>query len=134
MSFNKISDKGVIKISKVLQRNATLKVFDISHNSLSDNGVLMFSSYLNEKSSLNQLRISWHDIHFDLNCTFVSVNMASKFYGNTGIILASTFLYHNITIQKLDISHNGLYDKGGVAIGESLKHNNTLQELNSHII
>ena len=56
--------------------------------------------------------------------------MNAKLIGNTGAILISAFLYHNVYIQKLDISGSNISDEGTVAIGEFLEINSALKELN----
>ena len=128
MSHNKVSDKGINKLSSALQKNATLKTFDISHDNLSANRVSTFSNFLIGKHSLHQLRISWDyvkDIHLDL-CT---LQLYRKYIGDTGVILVSSFLYHSSILQELNLSYNNISNGGAVAISVFLK-DTALQELN----
>ena len=41
-----------------------------------------------------------------------------------------SILKANIFLRKLDLSYNGLGKDGAVALGEALRENNTLEELN----
>ena len=83
---------------------------------------------------LHHLRISWDEHGCDCNCNVTSpylelsfnvasLNVSKLHYGDAGGILLSTFLYHNIHIQVLDISHNNISDYGAMAISESLQSN-----------
>ena len=83
----------------------------------------IFSDYLKGKNTLHHLRISWDKYYFDINFNVTSLNMSGSHYGDTEAILLSTFLYRNIHLQKLDVSHNDISDDGAIAISESLKSN-----------
>ena len=106
-----------------------LKYFDLSSNKLSDNGVLIFSEYLKGNNTLCRLRISWGKYRLDLKLNVASLFMCELHYGSAGAILISAFLYHNLHIWVLNISHNNIPDNGAIAISECLTNNNTLQEL-----
>ena len=129
ISYNKIHDDGVTNLVHSIQDNTTLQVLDMSHNSISDIGILTVSKCLKSKS-LQSLKISWNNFHLSLDSTVKSFNMCSKWFGNSGAILISAFLYHNTFLQQLDISRNNISDDGAVAISECIKNNYVLDWLN----
>ena len=94
MSINKVTNKGIICISKALQNNTSLKILNISRNYLSADGVLKFSEYLVGKNTLHKLMISWSNRHLDLNFNVTLLNLSQEYYGVTGAILVSSFLYY----------------------------------------
>ena len=130
MSHNNISDDGIISIGKALQINMTLQTFDVSCNKFSSSGVFTFSNYYKENNVLHSLRISWNDIVLNLNSKAASLIVNAKRFDSTGAILISASLYHNVYIQKLDISGSNISNEGTVAIGKFLEINSTLKELN----
>ena len=129
ISHNKVSDIGIINIAEALQNNVKLQALSISYNNLQANGVLKLSMYLKSNTTLHQLIISWNNIYLNLSSNITSLNMCKKFFDNTGAVLLSAFLYGNMHIQVLDISHNDISDAGAIAISECLSTNDTLQEL-----
>ena len=129
ISHNKVSDEGIISIAIALQNNVKLQILDISYNNLQDFGVFILSQYLKWNTTLLQFTISWNDAHVNLTSNITSLDMCKKFFDNTGLILLSAFLYDNIHIQVLNISHNNISDDGAVIFSECLRNNVTLQEL-----
>ena len=131
MSQNKISKIGIISIGKVLQTNTTLQQLDISYNQVCNDGVVAFCDHLKKRNRFQKLRISWNDgMYLELDFTVQSSKVYKMNMGNTGVILVSSLLYINASLQALDVSNNNISDDGVVAIGEGLKRNIALLELN----
>ena len=128
LSHNKIYDKGIISIVKSIRKNRTLKLLDISRNTISNDGIFTISKYL-RSNPLQKFKISWNNIHFDLNRMIRSFNMANNHFGYVGAILVSTFLHRNTKTQTIDISCNDISDDGAVAISKCLSHHSKLVKL-----
>ena len=112
-------------------KKSALQKLNMSCNNISSKGVIALSNYLRNNNTLQELMISWNDYKTPivLDSTNVFCNMSSKHFGDVGTALISAFLWHKNNVQKLDISHNNIFDNGTVAISECLKNNDTLNEL-----
>ena len=97
-------------ISKTLQMNTALQIFDISHYNITAEGAIAISECLKNNNTLQKLYISYNQV------------------SDNSIIIISKALQTNTMLQVLVISHNKITDEGAVAISECLKNNNTLQE------
>lgn len=113
LSYNKITDKGVTKIAKLLEFAENISEINLMGNQISDEGCEKLASCLKGKIFL------------------FSLNLNSNQIGNTGLMHINELLYTNSGLLKLDIGSN-LYDWDGlIAITTALKHTNTtLQVLN----
>ena len=97
-------------ISKTLQMNTALQIFDISHYNITAEGAIAISECLKNNNTLQKLYISYNQV------------------SDNSIIIISKALQTNTMLQVLVISHNKITDEGAAAISECLKNNNTLQE------
>ena len=101
--------------------------------------LLLVTTSKTKSQYTTELRISWNDIDFDLNFNITSLNNICGVlsYVSKKLVTLEQFLYLTFCIivirtyiLKFDVLYNNIADDGAVAIGECLKNNNTLQELN----
>ena len=127
-SCNNITDVGVLAIANcfrnhvllkqvninsefALLMNRSLQILDISYNNISDNGAIALSDCLKNKCTLQELYLSNNQI----------TTKGAKKIGEA--------IQVNDTLQKLSVSNNALCD-GILAIGDSLKYNKKMSDLN----
>ena len=123
-SCNNITEVGLFAIANCLRNhvllkgakeftlmNKSLQILDISYNNISDNGAIALSDCLKNKCTLQELYLSNNQI----------TAKGAKKIGEA--------IRVNDTLQKLSVSNNALYD-GILAIGDSLKYNKKLLDLN----
>ena len=124
-----VRNEGIINADNI--QNFTLQKLNLSYNNITKEGIIALSDHLECNNTLRSFVISWNDgkLPVVLNRIDKFYNMSSKHLENIGTILISAFVIQNDTIQKLDISHNGISDDGALAVHKCLKTNKTLQEL-----
>ncbi|XP_065897457.1 uncharacterized protein [Dysidea avara] len=128
MSHNKISIEGAKKIAEVIQSNTTLQKLDISYCDIPDDGVVAISRSLMNKSL--QLNISLKNDQVTINTAVSCCDLFRQKIGNVEVEIVLNLLY-NSEIKELNISHNDLTENAGIMlICEFIKKHNTLQKLN----
>jgi Ran GTPase-activating protein (RanGAP) involved in mRNA processing and transport len=113
LSFNKITDKGVTIISKILEFAENISQVNLSGNQIGDTGCEKLGSSLKGKSYLTKL------------------NLNTNMIGNSGIMYINELLFTNPEILFLDLGNNRYDWDGLIAITTALTTvNTTLQVLN----
>ena len=122
----------VIGETLVNTENPKLQKLNLSYNNISNKGVVALSDCLKHNNTLQELIVSWRSCKDLLILNINTINKFSGMhFGDAGATLVSAFLLHKKNkIQILDLSINAISDDGAVAISEYLKYNGMLQELN----
>eukprot|EP01124_Arcella_intermedia_P008613 TRINITY_DN15468_c1_g1_i5.p1 TRINITY_DN15468_c1_g1~~TRINITY_DN15468_c1_g1_i5.p1 ORF type:complete len:552 (+),score=103.77 TRINITY_DN15468_c1_g1_i5:74-1729(+) len=107
---NKLTIDHVKILSESLQSNSTLTVLDLGDNKIGNDGVNYILDSLHSNHTLTDLSIDW------------------TFYENTASICE--FLKSNLSLKRFSIGINGIDNKAGKSIFESLQSNSTLLTLN----
>ena len=131
MSHNTISVKGAKELADVIQVNKTLRSLDISYCGIPDNGIVVISESYKSSKTLQNLIVSWNNNQSFVNTGVLSCDVANTKLRNTGVQLLCNFLYNNfVKIKLLNISSNQISDDGTLIISGYLKDIDTLQQLN----
>jgi Ran GTPase-activating protein (RanGAP) involved in mRNA processing and transport len=113
LSYNKITDKGVNSLSKLLEYAENLRELNLMCNEVGDSGCEKIASALKGKVFLSHL------------------NLNNNIIGNAGVMFINELLYTNVNLTHLDLGSNRYDWEGLIAITEALnKYNNTLEVLN----
>ena len=147
MDYNKITSKGANKIAEAIKVNTTLKILTICNNTISDDGVAAISDSLKSNNSLQELDMSNNNITSEgakKIAEAIKVNTTLKklkIYNNNtisddGVAAISDSLKSNNSLQELDMDNNNITSEGAKKIAEAIKVNTTLNilEINQHYI
>ena len=137
ISHNNITNKAIKNITEFIQVNTTLKKLDLSYNILSDDGATLISSCL-KCNNLLELNISHNNItnkaikniteFIQVNTTLKKLDLSYNILSDDGATLISSCLKCN-NLLELNISHNGITDKGTKEIAEAIEISLTLQNI-----
>lgn len=106
LSYNKLSDKGGITISKLVEFAENIKKINLSGNQIADVGAEKLSVSLKGKMFLHHL------------------NLNSNHIGNTGIMFINELLFTNSGLLNLDIGNNHYDWDAMIAITSALTTTN----------
>ena len=132
-----ISEKGYKAIGDALTVNRSLQLLDLHENPISAGGVHIAES-LERNHSL--LKINLHScgiqekavealgISLKENNILLTLMLSENYFSDGAHITDG--LTHNTCLEKLDISHCGLRDRGMKSLGSALEVNSSLEELN----
>jgi Ran GTPase-activating protein (RanGAP) involved in mRNA processing and transport len=113
LSFNKITDKGVTVIAKMLEFSENIIEFNLMGNQIGDSGCEKITSSLKGKTFLSYL------------------NLNTNLIGNTGVMSINELLFTNPGLTHLDLGNNRYDWDALIAITTALTTtNSTLQVLN----
>ena len=113
LSYNKITDRGVLFIAKLLEKAENITEVDLSGNRIGDLGCKELSASLSKKLYLD------------------SLNLNTNIIGNSGIMYINELLFTNPAIINLDVGNNRYDWDGLIAITTALTStNSTLKVLN----
>lgn len=113
LSFNKITDRGVNVLIKILEFAENLRSLDLSGNQISDGGCEKLTNSIKGKSFLRTL------------------NLNTNLIGNPGVMYLNELLFTNYALQNLDLGNNRYDWDGLIALTTTLTTvNNTLLTLN----
>ena len=117
-----ITEENGPVLTKMLQRNQTLRHLDLHNNSLSDIGAFYIGKGLRENIKLKELVLKGcgltsrgaKDLSLMLaqNCSLKVLDISNSFF-----------------LENLDIGRNAIGDQGMAHLAESLKRNRTLKDL-----
>lgn len=79
ISYNEITNGGLIDTAKTIHNNTALQKLDISHNNISRDIATVLGSCLKHNRTLHELVLSWND---DINTTYICIS-TSKYCTNT---------------------------------------------------
>ena len=128
MSHNKISGDGAYNLAKVIQSNTTLQKLDISHCDIPDDGALVISSSFKSIDSLQQLKMSWRNNQVTIDTAVSHCDLSSQTVGKVDAEIVSNLLC-NSEITELNISHVGCTNDEIMIICDGIRRNSTLQKL-----
>ena len=120
LSSNKISDTVLEKLATALQVNCTLQKLNISHLKISEEGAIAITKRLWSNNTLLELNMSHNEISNN-----GIVNIARALQENTTLRILNNFI---ISYQTISYHSSISYGKG--TVGNCLKKNSSLQELN----
>ena len=134
----RVSNEGIKVLLQAVEVN-TLQNLDISYNSISDDGVLSISDFLKFKHSLCKLNVSGNDLRdkriikfseaICVNTTLKDLNMSRNRITDEGANKLSKAIQVNKTLQELNISKNWISKEGVMRIVEACTINRTLHKL-----
>ena len=106
LSFNRLTDKGAMTISKLIEFAENIKKINLSGNQIGDSGAEKLSISLKNKNFLTH------------------INLNSNHINNSGIMFINELLYTNPNLQNLDIGNNHYDWDAMIAISSSLTSSN----------
>ena len=113
LSFNKITDKGISILSKLLEHAECIVKLNLMGNQIGDNGCENLNKSLKGKKNLTHL------------------NLNTNIFGNLGLMSINELLFKNPSLTHLNVGGNRYDWDGIISITSALKTtNNTLQVLN----
>lgn len=113
LSYNRITDKGVLFIAKLLEKAEIISEVNLSGNQIGDSGCRELAQSLSKKKF------------------FRNLNMNTNLIGNSGVMYLNELLFTNPEIVYLNVGNNRYDWDGLIAITTTLtKTNTTLQDLN----
>ena len=113
LSYNKLTDKGVSILSKLLEYAENIEKINLEGNQIGDNGCENLNKALKEKNKLTHL------------------NLNTNIFGNLGLMSINELLFKNPNLIYLNVGGNRFDWDGIISITSALKTtNNTLQILN----
>ena len=113
LSYNKITDKGMLIISKLLEYAENINEVNLSGNQIGDLGCDRLSSSIKGKLFLHTL------------------NLNTNIIGNSGVMFINELLFTNTGIISLDLGNNRYDWDGLIAVTTALTSvNSSLQVLN----
>ena len=139
ISFNDITDDGVVAICGCLENSNTLKDLNISDNRITIEGAFNIAHAIQSNTTLQRLDISGCNIP---NMGIVAISNCLK-YNNTlkelyskhnnitaeGANVIARLIQINKTLTKIDVSFCGIPSEGAMSITESCMHSRALKEL-----
>uniref|UniRef100_A0A672IG31 Leucine rich repeat containing 74B n=1 Tax=Salarias fasciatus TaxID=181472 RepID=A0A672IG31_SALFA len=137
LSDNNLGDDGARAMAGMLKENNTLLSLSLSGNRFTDRCSEDLGSALVANSRLQHLDLSYNalgelagSVSFllsDRRNQYLTISLRYLILCN----LAWGHLYGgNVFLRKLDLSFNGLAREGALALGQTLRDNNVLEELN----
>ena len=112
LSFNKITDKGLATLSKLLESVENIKKVNLKGNQVGDSGCENIAKALRGKQHLQYL------------------NLNTNVFGNLGLMSINELLFKNPSLEYLDVGCNRYDWDGIISITSALKTtNNTLKVL-----
>ncbi|XP_065918748.1 NLR family CARD domain-containing protein 3-like [Dysidea avara] len=121
-----------LKIDDTICLNKTLQILDVSFNKIPDNEVLKISRSFKYNNALKVVKLSWESYPYRLvlDTSAKSCIWDEHGIGDIGAQLVSDFLLHSTTVQTLGISFIGLSTHGAAAISKCLKESTSLLKIN----
>ena len=112
LSNESINDDAVCLIMFGLYDNTTVQKLDLSCNKITDDGAIAIMECLKTNNTIQELNLS---------CNRITSKGAKQI---------AKVISVNKHLNKLDVSQSPICDDGVTCISDSLKHNNTLLEIN----
>ena len=113
LSYNKLTDKGISILSKLIEYAVNIEKLNLEGNQISDKGCEDLNKALKEKEKLTHL------------------NLNTNIFGNVGLMSINELLFKNPNLINLNVGGNRFDWDGIISITSALKaSNNTLQVLN----
>ncbi|EDV20179.1 uncharacterized protein TRIADDRAFT_61310 [Trichoplax adhaerens] len=135
MAGNRLSYKSGLAIAEMLQQNATLLDLNISNNEFDLQLASEFADAFRANTRLITFNLSKNKFDekagttlgpaIGFNSSIENLDLSWNAFRRTGAIAIA----NNVSLKKLDLSWNGFADEGAIAMGDALKHNNVLLEL-----
>ena len=113
LSYNKLTDKGISILSKLIEYAVNIEKLNLEGNQISDKGCEDLNKALKEKEKLTHL------------------NLNTNIFGNLGLMSINELLFKNPNLINLNVGGNRFDWDGIISVTSALKtSNNTLQVLN----
>ena len=136
VSFNDITDDGIVAICGCLKNNNFLKDLDISDNQITTEGACAIAQVIQSNTTLQRLDISGCNIPnmgivaisdcLEYNKTLKELYSKHNNVSTEGANKIARLIQINTTLKMIDISYCGIPSEGAMKITESCKHNRTL--------
>lgn len=138
LSSNKLGDAGATAIASTLEVNQTLTSLNLYSNEIETKGATIISEALRSNRALTSLNLDHNNIFaaagalaeaLKVNLGLQKLDISSNGIGDKGATLIARGLKSNTKLLALDMSNNPIGDKGVVDLAACLKGNSTLQVL-----
>jgi hypothetical protein len=130
---------GVTLLSKALQKNIIVTIFDINGNFIGDNEVLEVAKMIKVNRTITKLHLGQNCIRsigmqslaesLNINDTLVYLNLENNLIGHEGVKYLCSALTKNKTLTTLILKNNNLNDDATYSISKALEINRTLTHL-----
>ena len=147
ISYNGITDKGIVSLVQYVKSNKTLLSLFYSGNCIYDKGLDIFEKTLliNEKNAINNIKLSYLDIsnncltrnslkHINtiLSLLFfiTSINLGYNDLSNQGVYNIFSFINNKSRLVSLDLSQTNINEKAIEFISEKMDKSIILRILN----
>ena len=142
-----ITDTGAQHLGRMLVANRTTRIHELNlssayNNRISDHGMKQLSSGLRANRSVTKLKLYFRITDtgaqhlaamLAVNATLQELDLSHGSTTNNVVSHLSRALQHNSSVTDLDLSYNlSITNTGAVALGEMLRVNKSLRELNLH--
>ena len=136
-----ITDTGVQHLATMLATNRTIQELNLSaYGRISDHGMEQLSAGLRANESVTRLTLHCHITDtgaqhlatmLAVNVTLQKLDLSSTSITDNVVSHLSRALQHNSSVTHLNLSYNeSITNTGAVALGEMLRVNKSLRELN----
>ena len=139
LEWNDLRDECGSAIAAMLEVNNSLTELSLERNKIQRDGMAAIGAALGRNAKLKSLNLGWNRAKvvgaiaiadgLRKNGCLLSLNVAMNQIGQEGAFAIANALSENYTLLSLNLQHNRIGDSV-VMLGEALKDNHTLRELN----
>ena len=139
LEWNDLRDESGVALAEMLTTNNSLIELSVERNKIQRDGIASIGGALAHNKKLKLLNLGWNRAKIvgaiaiadglRQNQHLLSLNMAMNQIGQEGAFAIANALSENYTLISLNLQHNRIGDSL-IMLGEALKGNHTLRELN----
>ena len=138
---NQIADAGAIAFAEMLNVNTRLRILSFNSNSIGDAGGVAIGQALGVNPKISKIELNYNKIGdtggvaiakaLGVNAVLRTLHLGHNKVGDaTAKTIADSLRANSTVLRVLYISTNNIGPEGGVAIGEMLRVNVEMQDLN----
>ena len=143
LSYNNLSTSDTVKIFKGMKNISNLETINISHNMITDEAAEDIATVLYHNNKLKSLNLSSNYFRsegftkiFDgvKNIVYLKkLNIGcNEITASKAIHCITTFLFHNLELEELDLSNSFIQTAGVTEIFKSLRNSSNLRKIYIH--